>query len=125
MRDDGALVLFSGGQDSATCLALARRDGFECYALSFDYGQRHRQELEAARRIAESLGAARRLVVLRHLLAARRDLVGKLSGLLLVFLGRAAAQVLELLLQGILIGWLCSRQLLLNQLARILNGATV
>jgi len=53
-----AVCLLSGGLDSATCLAYARREGFECYALSFDYGQRHRIELEAARRIAEALGAA-------------------------------------------------------------------
>jgi 7-cyano-7-deazaguanine synthase len=58
-----AVCLLSGGLDSATCLALARRDGFKCYALSFDYGQRHRVELEAAARVAESLGAARHLVV--------------------------------------------------------------
>jgi 7-cyano-7-deazaguanine synthase len=48
--------------DSATCLALARRQGFECYALSFDYGQRHHLELEAAARVATALGAARHLV---------------------------------------------------------------
>ncbi len=42
--------------DSSTCLAVARRDGFECYALSFDYGQRHRVELEAAARVAKQLG---------------------------------------------------------------------
>jgi 7-cyano-7-deazaguanine synthase len=53
-----AVCLLSGGLDSATCLALARRDGFECYALSFDYGQRHRVELAAAERVAASLGAA-------------------------------------------------------------------
>jgi 7-cyano-7-deazaguanine synthase len=53
-----AVCLLSGGLDSATCLAYARREGFDCYALSFDYGQRHRIELEAARRIAEALGAA-------------------------------------------------------------------
>ena len=52
-----AICLLSGGLDSATCLAIARREGFECYCLSFDYGQRHRVELEAARRIAERLGA--------------------------------------------------------------------
>jgi 7-cyano-7-deazaguanine synthase len=52
-----AVVLVSGGLDSATTLALARADGFSCYALSFDYGQRHRLELEAARRVAEALGA--------------------------------------------------------------------
>jgi len=53
-----AVCLLSGGLDSATCLAQARRDGFECHALSFDYGQRHRVELDAARRIAAVLGAA-------------------------------------------------------------------
>ena len=52
-----AVCLLSGGLDSATCLALARRDGFDCYALSFDYGQRHITELDAARRIAAALGA--------------------------------------------------------------------
>jgi 7-cyano-7-deazaguanine synthase len=57
-----AVCLLSGGLDSATCLALARRDGFACYALSFDYGQRHKQELDAAARIAETFGAARHLV---------------------------------------------------------------
>ena len=48
-----AVCLLSGGLDSSTCLGVARRDGFECYALSFDYGQRHRIELEAAERIAK------------------------------------------------------------------------
>ncbi len=52
-----AVVLLSGGMDSATCLAIARRDGCECHALSFDYGQRHRAELEAAAAIAWQLGA--------------------------------------------------------------------
>lgn len=58
-----AVCLLSGGLDSAVCLALARREGYECYALSFDYGQRHRIELDAARRIAASLGAARHQVI--------------------------------------------------------------
>src|SRR5579863_3212571 len=58
-----AVCLLSGGIDSATCLAHARRSGFECYALSFDYGQRHRIELEAARRVAASLGAAKHVVM--------------------------------------------------------------
>ena len=53
-----AVCLLSGGLDSATCLAVARRDGFESYALSFDYGQRHIYELEAAARVAAALGAA-------------------------------------------------------------------
>lgn len=52
-----AICLLSGGLDSATCLAIAREEGFDCYCLSFDYGQRHRVELEAASRIARQLGA--------------------------------------------------------------------
>lgn len=51
-------MLVSGGLDSATTLAIARADGFLCHALSFDYGQRHRAELDAARRVAAALGAA-------------------------------------------------------------------
>ena len=52
-----AVVLLSGGLDSAATLAICRRGGFEPYALSFDYGQRHKLELEAAKRVAASLGA--------------------------------------------------------------------
>ena len=52
-----AVVLVSGGLDSATALAIARAEGRDCFALSVDYGQRHRVELEAARRMAVSLGA--------------------------------------------------------------------
>ncbi len=59
----GAVVLLSGGLDSATALAIARRDGFRCRALSFDYGQRHRIELEAAARVARALGAVEHRVV--------------------------------------------------------------
>jgi 7-cyano-7-deazaguanine synthase len=58
-----AVCLLSGGLDSATCLAIARREGYRCYALSFDYGQRHRAELQAAARLASSLGAAEHRVV--------------------------------------------------------------
>jgi 7-cyano-7-deazaguanine synthase len=53
-----AVVLLSGGLDSATVLTIARREGYELYALSFSYGQRHIYELEAARRVAASIGVA-------------------------------------------------------------------
>ena len=52
-----AVILLSGGLDSATCLALARQQGFECHALSVAYGQRHTAEIAAARRVAAALGA--------------------------------------------------------------------
>jgi 7-cyano-7-deazaguanine synthase len=51
-----AVVLLSGGLDSTTTLAIARSEGFDCFALSFDYGQRHQVELEASRRVAKALG---------------------------------------------------------------------
>src|SRR5580700_10953740 len=57
-----AVCLLSGGLDSSTCLALACREGYECNALSFDYGQRHSVELDAAARVAQALGAARHVV---------------------------------------------------------------
>lgn len=53
-----AVVLLSGGLDSATCLAWARAEGFRCDTLAVDYGQRHRVELQAARRVAAALGSA-------------------------------------------------------------------
>src|ERR1700761_189453 len=52
-----AVVLLSGGLDSTTVLAIARSQDYACYTLSFDYGQRHKIELESAKRVAESLGA--------------------------------------------------------------------
>ena len=58
-----AVVLLSGGLDSATTLAIARAEGFACFALSVDYGQRHATELEAARRIAAALGASEHRIV--------------------------------------------------------------
>lgn len=58
-----AVVLVSGGLDSATALAIAQRDGYDCFALSFDYGQRHHIELEAARRVAAAAGVIRHVVV--------------------------------------------------------------
>ena len=59
-----AVCLLSGGLDSTTCLAWAKNQGFECYALSFDYGQRHRVELSAASRVATAMG------VVKHQVAA-------------------------------------------------------
>lgn len=52
-----AVVLLSGGLDSATCLAIARSQGYECFAISFEYGQRHDSELAAAQRVVDALGA--------------------------------------------------------------------
>ncbi|HEY6195768.1 MAG TPA: 7-cyano-7-deazaguanine synthase QueC [Candidatus Eisenbacteria bacterium] len=65
MRNPGTacVLLLSGGLDSATCLAWARAQGFECHTLAVDYGQRHRVELEAARRVAEAQGVADHRVV--------------------------------------------------------------
>ena len=54
-----AVILLSGGLDSTTCLALAKSQGYECYALSFDYGQKHNAELTAAKQIAEHFNVAR------------------------------------------------------------------
>jgi 7-cyano-7-deazaguanine synthase len=62
-RTPRAVILLSGGLDSATCLAVARDAGRECHTISFDYGQRHRGELARARRIAKALGAASHRVV--------------------------------------------------------------
>jgi 7-cyano-7-deazaguanine synthase len=58
-----AVVLLSGGLDSATVLAMAIADGWQCHALSVDYGQRHRAELDAAARVAKALGATEHRVV--------------------------------------------------------------
>jgi len=58
-----AVVLLSGGLDSATVLAMARQQGFRCFALSVDYGQRHHAELAAAKRVADTLGAAEHRVI--------------------------------------------------------------
>jgi 7-cyano-7-deazaguanine synthase len=58
-----AVVLYSGGLDSTTCMAIARHEGFEPYAMSFDYGQRHAVELATAKANAKAMGAAEHLVV--------------------------------------------------------------
>jgi len=58
-----AVVLLSGGLDSSTLLAIAGSEGFEAYALSFRYGQRHGSEIEAARKVARALGAAKHTIV--------------------------------------------------------------
>ncbi len=62
-QKDKAVVLLSGGLDSTTVLAIARAEGLECHCLTVDYGQRHRVELESARKVAEALGAASHRVI--------------------------------------------------------------
>jgi 7-cyano-7-deazaguanine synthase len=62
MANEKAVVLLSGGLDSTTALAIAQAEGFQCFALSFDYGQRHEVELEAARRVADAAGVERHVV---------------------------------------------------------------
>ena len=72
-----AIVLLSGGLDSTTTLAIARVQGFELYALSFDYDQRHRIEITAARRVADSFGVKEhRVVKIDHSLFAGSALTG-------------------------------------------------
>lgn len=63
LTDKPAVVLLSGGLDSATTLAIAKAQGFTCHAISFDYGQKQRVELDAARNVAEHLGVASHRVV--------------------------------------------------------------
>ncbi|MBD9414694.1 7-cyano-7-deazaguanine synthase QueC [Pseudomonas sp. PDM16] len=63
MTDKKAVVLLSGGLDSATILAQAKAAGFACYSVSFDYGQRHRAELQAAERVARQLGVVEHKVI--------------------------------------------------------------
>jgi len=62
-KTEKAVVLLSGGMDSATALAIARSEGFECYALSFDYGQKCHEELHAAAFLASTMGVARHFVI--------------------------------------------------------------
>ncbi len=61
--ENKAVVLISGGVDSTTCIAIAGREGYEVFAVSFDYGQRHRAELEAAKRVAKALGVSSHLIL--------------------------------------------------------------
>jgi 7-cyano-7-deazaguanine synthase len=89
-----AVCLLSGGLDSSTCLALARREGYECYALSFDYGQRHRVELTAAARVASALGAARHVVSLLELRAMGHS---ALTDDIAVPKGRAASEMAQVI----------------------------
>ncbi len=63
MADKKAVILLSGGLDSATTLAIARSEAFECCALTFRYGQRHKREIEAAKKIANSLGAVKHRII--------------------------------------------------------------
>ena len=63
MKEKEAVVLLSGGIDSSTTFALAKSEGYELYALSFDYNQRHKRELESAQMVAEALGAKRHLIM--------------------------------------------------------------
>lgn len=63
MTNKRAVILLSGGLDSATVLASARAQGYDCYTMSFDYGQRHRSELDASQRISKALGAIEHKVI--------------------------------------------------------------
>jgi 7-cyano-7-deazaguanine synthase len=63
VTDTKAVILLSGGLDSATTFAIARDEGFDCYALTFRYGQRHNREIEAAKKVADSLGAVEHRIV--------------------------------------------------------------
>jgi 7-cyano-7-deazaguanine synthase len=60
---DKAVILVSGGLDSSTVLAIAAKQGYQCYTLSFDYGQRHRSELDAAIRVSESMSVVEHKVI--------------------------------------------------------------
>jgi 7-cyano-7-deazaguanine synthase len=63
VEDKKAVILLSGGVDSATTLAIARSEGFRCYALTFVYGQRHKREVEAAKKIVSALGAVEHRII--------------------------------------------------------------
>lgn len=63
VRSDKAIVLLSGGIDSSTTLAVAKSEGYELFAISFDYNQRHKRELDSAKMVAESVGVKRHLLI--------------------------------------------------------------
>ncbi|MGA3679540.1 7-cyano-7-deazaguanine synthase QueC [Pseudomonas graminis] len=63
MTEKRAVILLSGGLDSATVVAMAKADGFSCYTMSFDYGQRHSAELQAAERVAADMGVVEHKVI--------------------------------------------------------------
>ena len=63
MDGNSAIILLSGGIDSATTAGMAKREGYQLYALSFDYGQRHKEELNSAKRVAHTLGVQKHLVL--------------------------------------------------------------
>jgi len=63
MTDKRAVILLSGGLDSATVVAMAQAQGYACYTMSFDYGQRHRAELDAAERVAREMGVVEHKVI--------------------------------------------------------------
>ncbi|PJI50132.1 MAG: 7-cyano-7-deazaguanine synthase QueC [Pseudomonas sp.] len=63
MNDKKAVILLSGGLDSATVVAMAKAKGYDCYTMSFDYGQRHRAELQAAERVARQQGVSEHKVI--------------------------------------------------------------
>ncbi|TBU71679.1 7-cyano-7-deazaguanine synthase QueC [Pseudomonas daroniae] len=63
MSEKKAVILLSGGLDSATVVAMAKEQGYSCYSMSFDYGQRHRSELQAAERVARQLGVVEHKVI--------------------------------------------------------------
>ncbi|WP_457980445.1 7-cyano-7-deazaguanine synthase QueC [Ectopseudomonas composti] len=63
MSEKNAVILLSGGLDSATVVAMAKAEGYTCYSMSFDYGQRHRAELQAAERVARQLGVVEHKVI--------------------------------------------------------------
>ena len=105
-----AVILLSGGLDSATVAAIARKDGFDLHALSVDYGQRHRFELEAARRVAEAMKVRRHVILTVDL----RQLGGSaLTAAIDVPKGRTEAQMRE----GIPVTYVPARNTVLLALA--------